>query len=213
MRWLLLAVCAVLACGLVTHPGGASATTGNWEQLCRDLPKPAPGRVMGTVSITAAGVNTPWNQGPWKTDDCTFMYHAGDGYLPQLDHAASHYPANAMPWQNGTVVISGHRVSHTQAFLHLGYVRLGDLITLTSPKGPYRYRVIKPPPSSSYLYDGWNTSGAPCVALKACAVVPLVKTGWVLTQWHFRDGHYLVLLACTPPGQKTDRLVVFAKLV
>jgi sortase A len=56
-----------------------------------------------------------------------------------LRRAAGHIPGTAMPGQPGNVGISAHRDTF---FRPLRNVRLSDIVTLTTPGGEYRYRVV-----------------------------------------------------------------------
>jgi sortase A len=59
--------------------------------------------------------------------------------LPTLRRAAGHIPGTALPGQGGNVGISAHRDTF---FRPLRNVRSDDLITVTTPAGEYRYRVV-----------------------------------------------------------------------
>ena len=208
----LLAACLLFAPGSQARTDTDPSRIPNIRQLCEQQAKPADGAQLGTLRIPGIGLETSWYQGLWSKQDCLAMYYASqNSFLPELDHGPAHYPANAMPWQPGTVVLSGHRVTHTHPFLNLGNVRLGFLVELQTARGIFRYRVAPPPNSPSFLHGNWDTSGAPCVIFQACGVLS-GNEGWELL-WNFRSGHWLELLACTPPHTSTDRLVVFAKLV
>ena len=56
-----------------------------------------------------------------------------------LRRAAGHIAGTALPGGPGNVGISGHRDTF---FRPLRSIRLGDTITLTTPLGEYRYRVV-----------------------------------------------------------------------
>jgi len=56
-----------------------------------------------------------------------------------LRKAVGHIPGTAFPWQNGNVVLSGHRDTF---FRPLRNIRAGDLIVLHTMYGSYRYRVL-----------------------------------------------------------------------
>jgi sortase A len=59
--------------------------------------------------------------------------------LPTLRRAAGHIPGTPLPGQGGNVGISAHRDTF---FRPLRNVRSDDLITVTTPAGEYRYRVV-----------------------------------------------------------------------
>jgi sortase A len=56
-----------------------------------------------------------------------------------LRRAAGHIPGTALPGQTGNVGIAGHRDT---LFRELRNIRRNDLITLVTPLGEYRYRVV-----------------------------------------------------------------------
>lgn len=187
-----------------------------------------PGAVIGTISDTAAGIaKAPFREGPWhlnRAGHCVSkMYHTPNTYLPQLDYAAGHYPCNALPWQSGTVILSGHRVTHTTPFDNLGNVRLGQIVRVNTKRGLYIYRIKPPPKGHQYVTSGYGAQTAPCIHRHACGVLAMPTqgasaavsyrmVGWIF-RWHFSDSHWLVLLACNPKHNLTHRIAVFAKRV
>jgi sortase (surface protein transpeptidase) len=172
----------------------------------------AAGTNVGSLSIPAIGEKTKVVQGSMK------MYNSPDIFLPELDHGPAIYPANFLPWQQGTVVMSGHRITHTHPFRNLGNVRLGQMMTFTTRWGVFRYRIVPPPKGAGYRWNGYPVSTSPCVKRHACAVFSTVlpdgrpRNAWVFG-WHRTDGHRLVLVACTPKGDDAFRLLVFARRV
>ncbi|MCX6624691.1 MAG: class D sortase, partial [Acidobacteria bacterium] len=56
-----------------------------------------------------------------------------------LRRAAGHIPGTALPGRPGNVGISGHRDTF---FRPLRNIRRNDIITVTTPLGDYRYRVV-----------------------------------------------------------------------
>ena len=69
----------------------------------------------------------------------------GDGDLT-LAYAAGHIPGTALPGAAGNAALAGHRDG---VFRGLARIRRGDLISITTPSGKYRYavdslRVVKP---------------------------------------------------------------------
>jgi sortase A len=165
---------------------------------------------MGKMKDPHIGLVTPMFEGPHPAWNPQLMYESGNVFLPALDHGPAHYPGNAEPWQKGTVVFSGHRVTHTRPFNKLGNTRLGDVISLVTRWGTYRYRVIPPPKGHSYSRNAYAVRGSPCALRSACGIV-WGGTGWFF-RWH-KAGHWLVLLACAPPGDKQYRLAVFARRI
>lgn len=173
------------------------------------LPYKAP---IGVLRIPAIGLSTRVVEGSMK------MYNSANLFLPELDHGPAAYPANYLPWQKGTVVISGHRITHTHPFRDLGSVRLGESILVATRWGSFRYRIRQPPAKPGYVWNSYAVSTSPCTMARACAVFSAVKpdgrprNAWVFT-WHERSGHWLVLAACTPKGDDAFRLLVFAQMV
>lgn len=186
------------------------------------------GAKIGTISITAAGVAlTQFVEGPWRRDsngDCaSSMYTSPTTFLVQLDNGPGHYPCNALPWQDGTVILSGHRVTHTTPFDNLGNVRLGEIVRIHTKYGLFLYRIVRPPRGHPYVMNGYGARTAPCINHHACGVLAMPpkgvpgyisfwRVGWIF-RWHFGDGHRLILLACNPKHDLTHRIAVFAKRV
>jgi sortase A len=96
-----------------------------------------------------------------------------------------HYPSTALPGQPGTTAFAGHRVTHTHPFLEINLLRRGDVITVITRWGQFRYQVyrerIVSPSDVSILRD----------------------VGF----------QQLVLTACHPPHTALERYVVFARRV
>jgi len=96
-----------------------------------------------------------------------------------------HYPSTALPGQPGTTAFAGHRVTHTHPFLDITLLRRGDIITVATRWGRFRYQVyrerIVSPSDVSILRD----------------------VGY----------QQLVLTACHPPHTALDRYVVFARRI
>ncbi len=95
---------------------------------------PAPPRTgdpLGRVDIPRVGVSTVVVEGD---DDLT------------LSFAAGHIPGTALPGEPGNTALAGHRDG---VFRGLARIRRGDLVSLTTPAGTFRYaveslRVVKP---------------------------------------------------------------------
>jgi hypothetical protein len=194
-------------------------------------PKPVimqPGAKIGTISIAEAGVaKTRFVEGPWSQDHkgrCeSIMYSRPTTFLKQLDRGPGHYPCNALPWQKGTVILSGHRVTHTTPFDNLGNVRLGEIVRLNTVHGIYLYRIKRPPSGHPYVTSGYGAQTASCIYRHACGVLAMPpagasryvsfwRVGWIF-RWHFGDQHWLILLTCNPKHNLTHRIAVFAELV
>jgi sortase A len=96
-----------------------------------------------------------------------------------------HYPSTVLPGQPGTTAFAGHRVTHTHPFLHINALRRGDIITVTTGWGRFRYRVYRE------------------------KIVPATEVS-VLRNVGFQQ---LVLTACHPPHTALERYIVFARRV
>lgn len=108
----------------------------------------------------------------------------------------AHYPGSALPGEEGNVFITGHSIlpqffsprSYLSIFSTLYTLNRGDQVSVSLPD------------SSKFDY----------VVIGMAVVGP--DDTWVL-KTPDRQGRYLSLLTCTPPGFKTERLVVLAKQV
>jgi sortase A len=101
-----------------------------------------------------------------------------------LRSGPGHYSGTALPGQDGTVGIAGHRTTYGAPFRNLDALRRGDPITMTMPYGRFVYRVegtriVKPQDVSSLRAIGRQR---------------------------------LVLTACHPLYSAAERLVVIARL-
>lgn len=104
---------------------------------------------------------------------------------PVLALGPGHYPSTALPGQPGTTAFAGHRVTHTHPFLHINDLRNGDVITVTTQWGRFRYRVYRE------------------------RIVAVTNVS-VLSDVGYQQ---LVLTACHPPHTALKRYVVFARRV
>jgi len=112
------------------------------------------------------------------------LAHQGVG-ATQLALGPGHYPSSAFPGEPGTVAFAGHRVTHTHPFLQINLLRRGDVITVSTRWGRFRYRVYRE------------------------AIVSPTDVS-VLRNVGFQQ---LVLTACHPPHTALDRYVVFARRI
>lgn len=110
------------------------------------------------------------------------LAHQGVG-AAQLALGPGHYPSTALPGQAGTVAFAGHRVTHTHPFLEINLLRRGDVITVKTAWGRFRYRVYR-----EEIVAPGDTA--------------------VLRDVGFQQ---LVLTACHPPHTALKRFVVFAR--
>ena len=104
---------------------GAPAPAG-WREAPPHLGDP-----VGRITIPRVGVGT--------------VVVEGDSDLT-LSFAAGHIPGTALPGEAGNVALAGHRDG---VFRGLARIRRGDLVSVTTPAGVFRYavdslRVVKP---------------------------------------------------------------------
>ncbi len=78
---------------------------------------------LGRIEIPRVGVSAPILEG---VDDRT------------IRRAVGHFPETPLPPDAGNVALAAHR---TTLFYGLRHIRIGDTITLTTPKGAFRYTV------------------------------------------------------------------------
>jgi sortase A len=128
------------------------------------------GAPVATISIPRLGFNG--------------IAHQGIG-APVLAFGPGHYPSTVLPGQPGTTAFAGHRVTHTHPFLQINELRRGDVITVTTRWGRFRYRVYRE------------------------RIVPVNDVS-VLRDVGFQQ---LVLTACHPPHTALKRYVVFARRI
>ena len=112
------------------------------------------------------------------------LAHQGIG-ATQLALGPGHYPSTAFPGEPGTVAFAGHRVTHTHPFLQINLLRRGDVITVSTKWGRFRYRVYR-------------------------EEIVLPTDVNVLRNVGFQQ---LVLTACHPPHSALERYVVFARRI
>lgn len=109
-----------------------------------------PGGVIGRIEIARLGISAM----------------VVEGTSPRtLRRAAGHIPGTALPGQIGNVGISAHRDTF---FRPLRNVRLGDIVTLSTPDAEYRYRVLDTkvvPPSDVAVL---NPDGSEILTLVTC---------------------------------------------
>ena len=115
-------------------------------------PRPAIGSdgLIGRIEIVRLGVSVIVVEGTDK---------------PTLRRAAGHIFGTALPGQSGNVGIAGHRDSFFQP---LRNIRRNDIITLTTPRGEYRYRVVSTKVVSPYDVAVLNSDGNEILTLVTC---------------------------------------------
>lgn len=62
--------------------------------------------------------------------------------LAQLAEGPGHVPGTQLPGEPGNFAVAAHDITAGNAFLHLGSLRQGDGISVTTVNGTYRYRVL-----------------------------------------------------------------------
>jgi sortase A len=125
-----------------------------------------------------------------------------------LRAGAGHYKETALPCEDGTVGIAGHRTTYGRPFANLDLLKPGDTITLQTPVGSCTYQVLPPPPKRQALND---TSAAFVINPNEIQVIEAPRIA--------RAGEdpppsaMLTLTTCHPKGSAAKRLVIQAKLV
>jgi sortase A len=82
-----------------------------------------------------------------------------------LRRAAGHVPGTALPGQPGNVGITGHRDTF---FRPLRNIQMGDVITLTTLQGAYRYRVVSTKIVSPNDVSVLDSTGGEILTLVTC---------------------------------------------
>ena len=122
--------------------------------------------------------------------------------------APGHYRDTALPCEDGTVGIAGHRTTYGRPFANLDLLKPGDTITLETPVGSCTYQVLAPPPTASPL----NAKGAAFVInpneIGVIGAPAIARAGETPP-----PGALLTLTTCHPKGSAAKRLVVQAVLV
>ncbi|MGA7236172.1 MAG: class D sortase [Bryobacteraceae bacterium] len=105
-------------------PNAATAQTAATSKLLPVVSTPLPRGLIGRIDIERLGVSVIVIEGSTPSI---------------LRRAAGHIEGTALPGQPGNVGISAHRDTF---FRPLRNIRENDVITLTTPNGEYRYRVL-----------------------------------------------------------------------
>jgi sortase A len=125
---------------------GKSATTAPMESVFAV----GPDGLIGRLEIVRLGVSVMVVEGTTSR---------------KLKRAAGHIRGTAMPGQRGNIGISAHRDTF---FRPLRNIQANDLVTLTTPDGQYRYRVVSTrvvPPSDVAVL---NSDGNEILTLVTC---------------------------------------------
>jgi sortase A len=106
--------------------------------------------LIGRIEVSRLGVSAVVMEG---TTDKT------------LRHAVGHIDGTALPGEPGNVGIAGHRDTF---FRPLRNIHRDDLITLTTSRGEYRYRVLSTKVVSPDRVDVLNSDGDEILTLVTC---------------------------------------------
>lgn len=146
--------------------------------------KPAPDRQPAARSVGRMHMGAP--VATMSIPRLSFRGLAHQGVAASvLALGPGHYRSTVLPGAPGTTAFAGHRVTHTHPFLHINELRFGDLITVTTRWGRFRYEVYRE------------------------QIVPVTDVG-VLDDVGIQQ---LVLTACHPPHSALKRYVVFARRI
>ncbi len=102
---------------------------------------PIPGDAVGILRIPRIGVDKAVVEGVSRSD---------------LRQGPGHYPGTPLPGQPGNAAIAGHRTTYGAPFYRLDQLSPGDVITVTTRQGEFRYVVEQKsvvPPSNSHVLD------------------------------------------------------------
>lgn len=98
------------------------------EPVAADLPLPAEGDPVATISIPAINVTRTVVEGV---------------PLSQLKRGPGHYPETPLPGQRGNVAIAGHRTTYGQPFHNVDKLENGDQILFETIQGEFVYEVTE----------------------------------------------------------------------
>lgn len=118
--------------------------------LPQDLPGLATGRLIGRLEVSRLGLSVMVVEGE---DQAT------------LRRAAGHVPSTSLPGKPGNVGITGHRDTF---FRPLRNIQRNDIITLTTLRGEYRYRVVSMRIVSPDNVAVLNSNGGETLTLITC---------------------------------------------
>jgi LPXTG-site transpeptidase (sortase) family protein len=180
--------CLMLASGIAGYVGwllwGTGIETAHAQDrlrtgfVARDVHPPA--------DVSAVSIGDAYAQIVIPEIGLNFMVVQGTGH-EALKEGPGHYTDTADPWDDrGRVGIAGHRTTYLHPFFKLDELRPGDVITLRTEYGIYRYAVSR------------------------VFVIPEEGSGRVLTQ---TDAPSLVLTTCHPIYASYERLIVTARRI
>ncbi|MGA3019314.1 MAG: class D sortase [Bryobacteraceae bacterium] len=124
-------------------PASSSSSSSFW-------PPAATGGLIGRIEIPRLGVSV-------------IVVEGVDRLI--LRRSVGHIPGTAQPGQSGNVGISGHRDTF---FRPLRNIRRDDIITLTTLRGAYRYRVVSTKVVSASNVDVLDPSENEILTLVTC---------------------------------------------
>ena len=116
----------------------------------KDSPAAATDGLIGRIEIPRLDLSVVVAEGVDKTT---------------LRRAVGHIPGTGLPGQPGNVGIAGHRDTF---FRPLRNIRRDDVITLTTPRGEYRYRVVSTRVVSPDTVSVLDPSGDEILTLVTC---------------------------------------------
>lgn len=89
--------------------------------------RPVPGNALGILRIPKIDLNVAFVQGVT---------------IEHLKKGPGHYPATALPGEEGNVGIAGHRTTYAKPFWSLDELIAGDRIHIRTTEGRYVYEVV-----------------------------------------------------------------------
>ncbi|MBA3289861.1 MAG: class E sortase [Actinobacteria bacterium] len=106
-----------------------------------------------------------------------------------VEKGPGHWPGTPLPGNTGNSVFAGHRTTFTAPFADFDLVNNGDVVrTVVGKNKPVNYKVYK------------------------TTIVPEAEyVDFVLKQPTSKRARTITMLACTPKGQRTHRIVVQAR--
>lgn len=135
--------------------------------------RPAKGKVVGRIQAPAMGLD---------------KYVVAGVSAEMLKMGPGLFPKSPLPGQRGNVAITGHRTTYGAPFGTIHYLKPGDLITITTTRGVFNYKV----------------NAEPRIILPS-------KTSVIRTTDRTRST--LTLISCHPRWSSERRIVVTADLI
>ncbi|MEY2421002.1 MAG: sortase [Acidimicrobiaceae bacterium] len=125
-----------------------------------------------------------------------------------LRAGAGHYRETALPCEDGTVGIAGHRTTYGRPFANIDLLKPGDTITLETPIGSCTYQVLPPPPKRKAA----DSNGAAFI-IQPNEIFVIAGPTVARAGESPPPAALLTLTTCHPKGSAAQRLVVQAVLV